>query len=158
MSGDGLPRAGCLRNGYFREQVHERGPRCLVCERQFNRANAKVRSVINQHHADYLRLCIGSVLAETSADICREAADGEHPEVPDCRSCHQQNPSYFEGCITRIFPVHRRCHERIHERERWIHQRARKALRYVFTIAAMGAAIRSCQSAFESALKSQFTT
>ena len=108
---------GCLRNRYFHEEVFLRGPKCLPCGRHFNKKDAAVTSKIEKHHADYLRLCIGSPLPPDHDDIYRPAVKGEFDEVPDCRRCREENYEYFEGCLKRIYPVHASCHGRIHEKD-----------------------------------------
>ena len=107
---------GCLRNRYFHEQVLARGPKCLGCNRRFNRKVAKVRSRIEKHHESYIRLCIGSELPSSSNDILREVVEREFDRVPDCRRCHAENSEYFQGCLKLVFPMHAACQERCMKR------------------------------------------
>lgn len=109
---------GALRNQIFHDDVLNRGKTCLVCNRNFNKDKAAVSSKIEKHHHCYLRLCIGNLLPEGSEDIYRPAKTGEFNLVPDCRQCKEENPEYYQGCIKKIFPVHSKCHEDIHEREK----------------------------------------
>lgn len=125
---------GCLRNRYFHEEVFLRGPRCLACERQFNRQECQVRSKIEKHHNDYLHLCqyTGPLLPKDHDDIYRPATKDEFDQVPDCRQCHMDDPAKFEACLKRIYPVHSSCHERIHDKERHFNQKARQDLQIQF--------------------------
>jgi hypothetical protein len=63
-----------------------------------------------------------------SDDIYRPAKDGEFPLVPDCRRCKAENPEYYQGCIKKIFPVHGKCHEDIHELEKLLFTNLKKKL------------------------------
>lgn len=76
---------GCLRNRYFHERIFKRGPKCLACDRAFNKEEAKVQSKIEKHHNCYLRECIGNLLPAGDDDIYRDAAEGEFDQVPDCQ-------------------------------------------------------------------------
>lgn len=123
---------GVLRNRFFHEEIMKRGPKCLACDRHFNGENAAVSSKIEKHHHCYLRLCIGKLLPPDSDDIYRPAKDGEFPLVPDCRRCKAENPEYYQGCIKKIFPVHGKCHEDIHELEKLLFTNLKKKLRADF--------------------------
>ena len=127
---------GCLRNRYFHEEVFMRGPKCLPCDRRFNKKEASVASKIEKHHADYLRVCIGPLLPNDHEDIYRPAVKGEIDQVPDCRRCHEENFDYFEGCLKRIYPVHGFCHGRIHDKERHFVKKAQAKLKDDFYQAA----------------------
>ena len=105
---------GALRNKVFHDDVMGRGKKCLACKRCFNHEDAGVSSRIEKHHHCYLRLCIGQILPEDSEDIYRTVKNGGFPHVPDCRQCKIDHHEYYEGCIKKIFPVHRQCHEDIH--------------------------------------------
>lgn len=122
---------GCLRNRYFRDQVLKRGPNCMACSRKLDD-----RSRIEQHHNDYLWNCIGELLPEGSEDLHRQPRTDEFPYVPDCRRCHLENPDHFAECLKRIYPVHAKCHERIHENERLYRKQASDDLRDQFYTAA----------------------
>lgn len=122
---------GCLRNGYFRDQVLKRGPKCLACSRKLDD-----RSRIEQHHNDYLWTCIGPLLLENSEDVHRKPVADEYPQIPDCRQCHIDNPGHFAECRKRIYAVHAKCHERIHENERYFRGKARDDLKEQFREAA----------------------
>lgn len=123
---------GALRNRFFHEEIMKRGSKCLACDRHFNGENAAVSSKIEKHHHCYLRLCIGNLLPSDSDDIYRLAKDGEFPLVPDCRRCKAENPEYYQGCIKKIFPVHGKCHEDIHELEKALFTNLKKKLRANF--------------------------
>jgi hypothetical protein len=126
---------GALRNKVFHDDVIGRGNKCLVCDRQFNDGKASVSSRIEKHHHCYLRLCIGSILPEKSEDIYRPAKNREFQYVPDCRQCKTNNPEYYEGCIKKIFPVHHKCHENIHEVEKNLFARLSTNLQKSFDVA-----------------------
>lgn len=119
---------GCLRNRYFHERIFQRGPKCLGCDKKFNREEAKIQSKIEKHHNCYMRECIGSLLPDGHYDIYRDVSGDESDEVPDCRRCEIDNPEYFEGCLKRIFPVHGECHGDIHEIEQWRNRKLKKTL------------------------------
>lgn len=122
---------GCLRNRYFRDQVLQRGPNCLACSRKLQEA-----ARIEQHHNDYLWTCIGPLLPEGSPDVHRQARADEFPQIPDCRQCHTDNPVHFEECRRRIYPVHAKCHKRIHDNERIYRNQTSEDLRQQFHTAA----------------------
>lgn len=98
---------GALRNQVFHEAVMNRGNKCLACNQPLITGRAKKSSHIEKHHHCYLRLCTGHILPKGSGDIYREA----------------NNPEYFEGCIKKIFPVHRSCHGYIHLVEKMLFDR-----------------------------------
>lgn len=114
---------GCLRNRFFREMVLKHKPKCKACNRKLDD-----RSRIEQHHNDYLWACTGSILPSDSPDIHRAPQGNEYEHVPDCRKCFAENPDQFWSCQNRIWPVHAACHERIHDKERFFRDRARKKL------------------------------
>lgn len=113
----------CLRNKFFREMVLKRKPKCRACVRKLDD-----RSRIEQHHNDYLWACTGAVLPDGSSDIHRAPQENEYDLVPDCRRCFAENPDQFWGCQSRIWPVHAACHERIHDKERYLRTKAKKGL------------------------------
>lgn len=119
---------GLLRNRFFHEEILRRGNKCLACNRHFNNKKAATSSKIEKHHQCYLRLCIGKILPEDSDDIYRPIQSGEFQFVPDCRCCKTENPEYYQGCIKKIFPVHSKCHEDIHEVESYIFLNLKKKL------------------------------
>lgn len=127
---------GCLRNRYFHERVIKRGPKCLACNHSFNREDAKISSKIEKHHESYIRLCIGAALSPGDDDIYREATDKEFSQVPDCRRCQAENPTYFRGCLKLIYPLHASCHGRVHEKEKRFIKAWRKKLIDDFNIVA----------------------
>lgn len=109
---------GSLRNKVFHDDVLNRGDKCLVCDKTLSTANPKKISHIEKHHHCYMRLCTGNILPDNSDDIYRKARKTEFPLVPDCRQCKIDNPRYYAGCIKKIFPVHRKCHGKIHKLEK----------------------------------------
>lgn len=109
---------GSLRNKAFHDDVLNRGDKCLVCNKTLGTATPKKSSRIEKHHHCYMRLCTGNILPNNSVDIYRKARKTEFPLVPDCRQCKIDNPKYYAGCLKKIFPVHRKCHEDIHECEK----------------------------------------
>ncbi len=129
---------GALRNKVFHDDVMGRGKKCLACNRHFNNDKAAISSRIEKHHQCYLRPCIGDTLPEDSSDIYRPVNNGEFPHVPDCRQCKADNPEYYEGCIKKIFPVHRQCHEHIHKVEKHLFAKLGKKLLSDFRTATSG--------------------
>jgi hypothetical protein len=112
----------------------KRGVKMPACDRLFDGENAAVSSKIEKHHHCYLRLCIGNFLPSDSDDIYRTVKDGEFPLAPDCRRCKAENPEYYQGCIKKIFPVHGKCHEDIHELEKLLFTNIKKKLRADFFV------------------------
>ena len=84
---------GALRNRFFHEEIMNRGPKCLACDRHFNGENAAVSSKIEKHHHCYLRFCIGKLLPPDSDDIYRQAKDSEFSLVPDLSLIHISEPT-----------------------------------------------------------------
>lgn len=127
---------GALRNKIFHDAVMSRGNKCLACSRSFITGKIKRFPHIEKHHHCYIRLCTSMILPDDSGDIYRETNNTEFPHVPDCRQCKADNPEYFEGCIKKIFPVHRSCHSHIHEMEKVLFDRLGTMFRNDFVQAA----------------------
>lgn len=125
---------GALRNKIFHEDVINRGKMCLACDKSLKNKRTKTLFKIDKHHNCYMRLCIGNVLPENSKDIVRPQQNDEYSYVPDCRQCKSINPEYYEGCIKKIFPVHRQCHRRIHELEKILFKNLGKKLSSSFSL------------------------
>jgi hypothetical protein len=125
---------GALRNKVFHDDVLNRGSKCLACGQKLNSGKTKYPHIEKHHHC-YIRLCVGTILPDDSADIYREAKSREFPHVPDCRQCKATNPDYYEGCIKKIFPVHGKCHGHIHEVEKALFDRLGEKLKAAFASA-----------------------
>ena len=123
---------GSLRNKVFHDDVLNRGDKCLVCGKTLNTANSKKIAHVDKHHHCYMRLCTGNLLPDNSDDIFRKARKADFLRVPDCRQCKLTNPNYYSGCIKKIFPVHRKCHRKIHKVEKALFDRLSKKLKKDF--------------------------
>lgn len=131
---------GSLRNKVFHDDVLNRGDKCLVCNKSLGTANSNKTSHIEKHHHCYMRLCTGKILPENSYDIYRKASKTEFPLVPDCRQCKIDNPKYYIGCIKKVFPVHRKCHCKIHKVEKYLFEKLGKKLQRAYVLASENAA------------------
>ena len=72
---------------------------CSWCHRKYN------NFVI--HHIDYDHSCLTDNTIKVHTPT--EKRPNKTTKVPDCHSCHQNNPDAFNKCMGKITAAHRHC-------------------------------------------------